>query len=377
MKTHHPLKQILARTRPHWDQANTRPAVRWAFNRALQCRTLELGAEVYASGNESLIVPHTCKSRPCSSCGYRATIQWQRERWAALPDTLYRGITFTMPDVLWPLFRDNPPLAKALSALAAKIIQVRMSARYGVLVGVIAILHTFNGKLEFNSHVHTMVSEGGLCGASNTWIARVYYDRNRLMESWRKAVIALLRTALGEGQLQTAMTLEQMEALLTQQERRWWSVNIQTFKSKGHFLKYAGRYLRRPPIAQRRITHIGKRTVTFWVKDKKQHRRIYVRCSLEEFIDRWAQHILERYQHAVRAFGLLAPRAVGESSAAIFAMLGQKRKPRPKPRRWADSRKRDFGHDPLLDSTGNRMKWVGRIPSDAKPRSTEIGEYKE
>jgi hypothetical protein len=99
MKTYHPLKQILARTRPHWDQANTRPAVRWAFNRALQCRTLELGAEVYASENEKLFVPHTCKSRPCSSCGYRATTQWQRERWAALPDTLYKGITFTMPDV--------------------------------------------------------------------------------------------------------------------------------------------------------------------------------------------------------------------------------------------------------------------------------------
>jgi hypothetical protein len=365
MKTHHPLKQILARTRPHWDQANTRAAVRWAFNRALQCRTLELGAEVYASGDEKLIVPHSCKSRPCSSCGYRATTQWQRERWAALPDTLYKGITFTMPDVLWPFFRENPPLCKALSALAAKIIQARMSARYGVRVGVIAILHTFNGKLEFNSHVHTMVTEGGLCGASDTWVARVYYDRNRLMDSWRRAVIALLRAALRAGQLQTAMTFEQMEALLTQQERRWWSVNIQTFKSKGHFLKYAGRYLRRPPIAQRRITQIGKRTITFWVKDKKQHRRIYVQCSLGEFIDRWAQHIPERYQHAVRAFGLFAPRALAQSSAAIFAILGQEERPRPKPRRWADSLKRDFGRDPLLDSTGKRMKWVRRLPPKA------------
>jgi Putative transposase/Transposase zinc-binding domain len=364
MKTHHPLRQILARTRPHWDQANTRPAVRWAFNRALQCRTLELGAEVYASGNEELILPHTCKSRSCSSCGYRATAQWQRERWVALPDTPYKGITFTMPDVLWPLFRENPRLAKALSALAAMILQVGMSARYGLRVGVIAIPHTFNGKLEFNSHVHTMVTGGGLCDSSNTWVARVYYDRNRLMESWRKAVIALLRAALRAGQLQTAMSFEQMEALLIQQEQRWWSVNIQTFKSKGHFLKYAGRYLRRPPVAQRRIINIGKRTVTFWAKDKKkQHRRVYVQRSLEEFIDRWAQHIPDRYQHAVRTFGLFAPRTLGQTSAAIFAILGQERRPCPKPRRWADSLKRDFGHDPLLDSTGKRMKWMGRIPS--------------
>ena len=29
-------------------------------------------------------------------------------------------------------------------------------------VGMIAILHTFNGKLAFDSHVHTMVTGGGL-----------------------------------------------------------------------------------------------------------------------------------------------------------------------------------------------------------------------
>src|SRR5438874_2019143 len=97
----------------------TRPAVRSAFAKASQCRTLELGAEVFASGNEEQVFYHTCKSRPCSSCGYRATVQWQRERWAALPDVPYKGITFTMPDVLWPLFGDNPHLTTALSALAA------------------------------------------------------------------------------------------------------------------------------------------------------------------------------------------------------------------------------------------------------------------
>ena len=267
-----------------------------------------------------------------------------------------------MPVELWPFFRDNPRLAKALSALAAKVIQAQVSARYGLLVGVISILHTFNGKLEFNSHVHTMVTGGGLYGSPGTWAARVYYNRGALMEAWRRAVIKLLRAALGACQLHTDMTLDPVEALLTQQEKRWWSIKVQSFKSKDHFLKYAGRYVRRPPIAQRRITCIGERTVTFWAKDKRQHRRVHVQCSLDEFVDRWAQHIPERYQHTVRTFGLFAPRALGQTSAAIFAILGQERRPRPKPRRWADSLKRDFGHDPLFDSTGKRMKWVRRIP---------------
>ena len=206
-----------------------------------------------------------------------------------------------------------------------------------------------------------MVTGGGLYGSSDVWVSRVYYDRDLLMKAWRRAVIALLRAALRAGQLCTTMAVDQMEELLTQQENRWWSIKIQSFKSKEHFLRYAGRYVRRPPIAQRRITYIGERTVTFWFNDKKLRRRFTCSARLEEFVDRWAQHIPERYQHAVRTFGLFAPRSLGQTSAAVFAILGQERRPRPKPRRWADSLKRDFGHDPLLDQTGKRMKWVRRL----------------
>jgi len=111
----------------------------------------------------------------------------------------------------------------------------------------------------------------------------------------------------------------------------------------------------------------GERTVRFWYKDKKLGRRVYVQCSLEKFIDLWAQHIPECYEHAVRSFGLFAPQALSQTSAAIFAILGQERKPRPKPRRWADSIKRDFGRDPLLDHTGKRMKWSRRLRAKATP----------
>jgi hypothetical protein len=119
-------------------------------------------------------------------------------------------------------------------------------------------------------------------------------------------VIALLRTALRAGQLRRELTADQMEDLLTHLEKCWWSIKIESFEDKWHFLQYVGRYVRRPPIAQRRITWIGERTVKFWYKDKKLRRRVEVQRSLEEFIDHWAQHILERYQHAVRGFGLFA-----------------------------------------------------------------------
>jgi hypothetical protein len=53
------------------------------------------------------------------------------------------------------------------------------------------------------------------------------------------------------------MTSEELAAMLLEQER-WWSVKIQSFNSIEHFLRYAGRYARRPPIAERRIVKIEK-----------------------------------------------------------------------------------------------------------------------
>ena len=118
-----PLKEILLATRAHWDRTEIRPVVRENFDKMINCRTPALGAEVFASETEEKLVYHTCKSRSCPSCGQRATLLWQREQWSALPDVPYAGIGFTMPDVLWPIFRQNRQLLHDLPALAAAVIQ--------------------------------------------------------------------------------------------------------------------------------------------------------------------------------------------------------------------------------------------------------------
>ena len=80
MRYKQPLRQILMTTRSYWDRPEIRPAVRENFDKMTKCRTLALGAEVFASETEEKRVPHTCKARSCPSCGHRATIQWQREQ---------------------------------------------------------------------------------------------------------------------------------------------------------------------------------------------------------------------------------------------------------------------------------------------------------
>jgi len=251
-------------------------------------------------------------------------------------------------------------LADALPVLAANAIESFASAKHGLRTGVIAFLHTFNGELKFNSHVHTMAPAGGWQISSGSWVQSVFYRRDILMHLWRSAVLNLLRTALRQGKLTTEMTIDEMEAMLTKQER-WWSVKIQSLDSVEHFFQYGGRYARRPVIAQRRITHIDDQTVQFWAKDKRLGEIVPIRHTLEEFIDLWTQHIPKRYRHSVRYFGLFAPRAINQMFNRIFAAIGSKRQPRPTPSRWAESRKQMTGRDPLLDSTGQRMHWARHL----------------
>ncbi len=116
------------------------------FSRMLKCRTPALDAEVYSSGGKEYSFCHPCKSRSCPSCGWRATLIWQEELPASLPDIPYSGICFTMSKTLWPIFRNNRRLLHDLPSLAAEVIQEWAQKEFGARVIIVVIPHTFLGQ---------------------------------------------------------------------------------------------------------------------------------------------------------------------------------------------------------------------------------------
>jgi hypothetical protein len=361
MRDKQPLKQILAATRGHWDRDETRPAVRENFKKMINCRTSALGAEVYASETEQKLVYHTCKSRACPSCGYRATLLWQREQWAALPDIPYSGLVLTMPSVLWPIFKQNRHLLHDLPALGAAVIEQWIKGKYGVRLIIMVVPHTFGGYLNFNAHLHVLVSAGGLRESEGCWIASLRFNKDALMHMWRYAVITYLREALKTHVLKSDGSGRDLSRVLkSEYERPRWIIYLRESMSKWHFVQYAARYARRPPIAQRRILGVADAGVEFWTKDKKQKRTVTTRLSLQDFVTALAEHIPDRYRNAIRYFGLLSPRARNRTSAAVFALVGQDRRPRPNRLSWQASLRKYFGVDPLIDSHGQSLHWLGR-----------------
>jgi hypothetical protein len=365
MRSLRPLNQILETARPFWDQPHLRAAVRENFTKMLECRTPVLGAEIYASDTEYKICPHTCKSRFCPSCGYRASDLWQREQWSILPDVPYLGICFTVPDVLRPFFRQNRDLLHDLPALGAEVIQQWVKLRYGVGVLIMVVQQTFGGYLNFHPHLHVIVSAGGL-HKRNGWIGGLRFNSGPLMRMWRYAVITYLRQALRTGLLRSDLQPEQLRQFLKSQYERPWIIHIGRRTSKRQLLGYAGRYLRRPPIAMGALINVTDSEVEFWAKDSRQKRRVRLRQPIAEFVSALSEHVPDRYRHAVRYFGLLAPRAKSDTFTWLFALLGQERRNRPRRLPWAESIEKDFGVNPLMDSHGQRMRWLGRLRPTAR-----------
>jgi hypothetical protein len=355
-------QQILIAGRGHWDHDRYDRNARRVFSRALQCKTPALGRRVYASENDEREFPNTCKSgMACSSCGSWMTMQWQRRRQCALPECGYLAVTFTMPNTLWPLFAANQQLRRKLPEIAARVLISYARVHKGAEVGVMPILQTFNGKLEFNPHVHALVTAGNPLRAESKGRSNIYFSDIALTRSWQRLLIALLRGALQAGQLNSGMTWDEVEHLLQHEERRAWAWTHVHADTKEHFLQYGGRYVMRPPISENRILGIADGLVQFWYRDKKTLRRETVLCKIEEFVDRLSQHMPERYRHSVRYFGLFATRRWAQIAAAVFMILGTEQRPQPKRLPWALGVQQLGRRNLLLDSKGQPMKFVRHL----------------
>jgi Transposase zinc-binding domain/Putative transposase/NHL repeat len=211
----------------------------------IDCRTPALGWEVYASDTEEKRCYHTCKSRFCPSCGYRATLLWLEEQEADLPEIGYAGMVLTMPRSLWLIFQQNRHLLHDLPALGAGVIQDWVRLRYGVRVIILVVAHTFGGDLKFNCHLHILVSSGGLQESEGRWIPRLDFNKGALMRMWRYAVITHLRAALEAQILKSDLNSQKLKEILKDAYERhpYWITHLDKVVSKSHFARYAARYI--------------------------------------------------------------------------------------------------------------------------------------
>jgi len=130
--------------------------------------------------------------------------------------------------------------------------------------------------------------------------------------------------------------------------------------SKTHFVEYVGRYIRRPPVAEHRLKRETEESVQYIAKDTRNNRFVPMRLSNEKLIHILKEQVPDRGRHNMRYFGLLGPRSKARTWAVLFVLLRQKKGSHPLRLSWRWLRLKTFGTDPLQDSLGRPMHWVGR-----------------
>jgi hypothetical protein len=145
------------------------PPQRRALWAIAHCRTAALGGRAFACTRcgETHFAFHSCNHKACPQCGRQATQRWIARQLANRLQAPYFLVTFTLPAPLRSCFFG--PFAKLaydlfFAAVAAALAEKLASAKglRAQVNGFVAVLHTWNQRLEFHPHLHCLVPGAGL-----------------------------------------------------------------------------------------------------------------------------------------------------------------------------------------------------------------------
>lgn len=288
-RTVHPDKLLPSHLRVMWCIGN--------------CRTEALGGHVYqcAACGEVVYSYHSCRNRHCNQCQDDKAAAWLTEQQTLLLPVPYFLVTFTLPEELRRVAYDNQQTvyhllfhaaAEALQTLAA-------DPRFvGGQIGIIGVLHTWTRDLRFHPHVHFLVPAGGLDFVKDRWLPAHNHCFVRV-----EPLAILFRAKFRDG-LKQAGLFPQAPASAWRQP---WVVHSQSVGFGVKAVEYLADYVFRVGISNSRIMKLENDEVTFWYKDNKSKRRLYVTLPVFHFIRRFLQPVLPQGFVKVRYYGFYAP----------------------------------------------------------------------
>ncbi len=171
----------------------------------------------------------------------------------------------------------------------------------GAAPGMIAILHTWRQNLSLHPHLHCIVPGGGITTPGKWKAARgknkFLFPVKVMSKVFRaKYVLALRKEGIEDAQLYKSLF-----------SKPWVVYCKQPFFGPQQVVEYLGRYTHKIAISNHRIRSIENGKVTFTAKDYRKGGKKYpLTLSEDEFIRRFAMHILPRGFTRIRHYGILS-----------------------------------------------------------------------
>ena len=149
------------------------------FTKTLACNRGIMGGRTYQCPEckHEKTITYTCNCKFCTSCGKKNTDQFVLDQQAVLPTGRWQQVTYTLPDDLWPIFKYNRALLGDLCRIAIQTL-LEQAEKKGIIIGVMAVIHTFGRDLKWNAHIHIAVTLYGLA-YNHTHIKHIAFAKQR------------------------------------------------------------------------------------------------------------------------------------------------------------------------------------------------------
>jgi len=284
------------------------------------CRTEALGIDHYVCEEcgEVSKVYHSCKNRFCPNCSWKDTMEWANRIKDQMLDLPHRHVVFTLPHWLNNLIEDNKAvLLDILFKTAADSIKDWMMHKYKLTPGIISVLHTFGETKELHTHVHMIISWGGINKNHYPEEIKGEYVKYEFIQTKFRCKFEDKLVGMFDTNNLTQNFNNRIEFMrfLKRANDKQWRVHFEpAMKIPAEVIRYIGRYSKRACISEHKITNIDGEYISFKHKDNKKldynGKPIVKELTLHynEFFPRLLQHVPLPYFRLVRYYGAYAAR---------------------------------------------------------------------
>ena len=279
----------------------------------LKCRTAHLGGHIDRCDNCGTvrIIYHSCRNRHCPKCQHMPRERWLEKRKDEILPLKYFHVVFTLPHELNTVILNNKKvMLNCLFAAASKTLLTFGKNELNGTPGFLAILHTWDQKLNAHFHLHCLVAGGVVLKDNRRFIACTgdyLFNEEALSLVYRGKFMQRMRQVCQSNKLGLADNAYRKlkNTLFT----KTWVVSVRDpVKRPQHVLEYLARYTHRVAIANSRIKSLNNAMVTFSAKDRKKNRTESITIRAVEFIRRFLLHSLPKGFVRIRHYGFLANR---------------------------------------------------------------------
>jgi len=263
-----------------------------------RCRTAQSG-ELYVQCkhcDHTRWTPLSCGHRHCPNCQNHEVNQWLDRQKQKLLSVDYFMVTFTLPAQLRQLAWQNQKIIYTLFFASITITLKDFGLNPDKLdaeMGLTAVLHTNNRKLDYHPHIHVVMPGGGI---------------NQQRKQWKKLKGQYLFNEFALAKVFRARFLEALNAnqlTIPKNMPNKWVVNVSHVGKGLPALKYLSRYLYRGVISEKNIISNKNGYVTFKYINSTTKETEYRTLKGEDFLYLILRHVLPRGFRRVRDYGFL------------------------------------------------------------------------